>query len=44
MQRPADANGQISPERIAEFEELIKGVIGFDESRGDVIKVVPTTV
>ncbi|MEC8048012.1 MAG: flagellar M-ring protein FliF C-terminal domain-containing protein, partial [Pseudomonadota bacterium] len=39
----ADANGQISPERIAEFEELIKGVIGFDESRGDVIKVVPTT-
>lgn len=39
----ADANNQISAERLAEFEELIKGVIGFDESRGDVIKVVPTT-
>lgn len=39
----ADANGQLSPERLAEFEDLIKGVIGFDEQRGDSVKVVPTT-
>jgi flagellar M-ring protein FliF len=39
----ADANEQISPERQAQFEDLIKGVIGFDEQRGDVVKVVPTS-
>lgn len=39
----AGANGQLSPERLAEFEDLIKGVIGFDEQRGDSVKVVPTT-
>ncbi|RPG27867.1 MAG: flagellar M-ring protein FliF [Gammaproteobacteria bacterium TMED92] len=39
----ADPNGQLSPERVAEFEDLIKGVIGFDEQRGDSVKVVPTT-
>ncbi len=30
-----------TPEELARFQDLVKGVIGFDQGRGDVVSVVP---
>ena len=38
-----DVQTEVSPEQIQRLTEVVKGAVGFNESRGDVVTVLPTS-